>query len=75
MTLRFVLQQKSLVYISVSDEDIWLSNLYGPERCFSRLEGEIVTDTRVALVNRGRDFPEDQLLQSVSSAPLEKHGA
>lgn len=38
--LRFVLQQQPLVYTSLSDEDIWLSKLYGLERCSSRLEGE-----------------------------------
>lgn len=55
-THNFVLQQKSLVYISVSDQDIWLLNLYGLERCSSRLEGETITDTSMTLINRGR-FP------------------
>lgn len=41
-THNFVLQQKSLVYISVADQDIWLPNLYGLERCSSRLEGETI---------------------------------
>lgn len=71
--LHFVLQQKSLVYISVPDQDIWLSKLYGLERCSSCLEGKTITDTSMTLINRERDFPE--LLQSVSSALLKSHEA
>lgn len=64
-----VLQHRaSCLHPCICSEHLAL-DLDGPERCFSRLEEDTITDTSVTPVNRA--LPEDQLL--ISSALPRSH--